>query len=127
MKHSKSFELPVIVKTKYGSDKGKLIGYARVTGKAYYYDQRHADDKHDDDNESLFDFDIDTVMIGADNVTEAYRWSNQLSDTFADIINDACQDHAAFIFAKEVEEYWDENTTSNRPELDYTDTVQDDN
>lgn len=125
MKNTKKFTIDTPIIEQYGSRKGKLIGYARVTGIGYYYERNHADCKEDDDNDSLFDCDIECVSATTNamqmcfkDVTEAYKISSELGDTFAEICNKAALAHVAKMYESDVAKYWD-NATDESAQKDY--------
>lgn len=131
MKHSRKFifDTPVNVPAYLKSKKQQTLCYARVEGIGYYHDQSHNDTESEDDPESLFDFDIEKVILKEglceQESTIAYRVSKSLSDTFADVIEDVTKAHMGYLFDDMIAKYWNREPITAISEVDHTDATQD--
>jgi len=96
MKKSLRFTVSTPINNKYGSDKGKLLGYAQIEAIGYW----NTEDKEWDADYATFDIEKVTIQVDGkeQDATMAYRISRKLSDTFADIIDGATISHCEYMF-----------------------------
>ena len=103
MKQTQKFVVDVTISQIYGSDKGKVLGYARVIGTGYWDKNYQEDwDNQECELDSIASFDIDDVILKVgtkeQNVTLAYRACKDLGDTFAENIDKATLGHMQYLF-----------------------------
>ena len=109
-KQEKKFTVDVTLSKMYGSDKGKVIGYARVSGVGYWDKNYQPDwDNKDCELEDIASFDIDNVLFLIGSTCEsgkiAYDLSKQFGDSLADAIDAPVLAHMEYIFSEHCEKH----------------------
>lgn len=121
------FDTPVQI-TGYAGKKPHLFCYARVEGIGYYFPNSHGDNEQEDDAESLYDFDVEKVLLkfGTEEQdgTLVYRISKAFKDSFCDAIDKPALAHMEYLFDVEVAKHWGNKPVTAISEPDFTDVNQ---
>lgn len=111
-KISRKFIVNVTISHLYGSNKGKVLGYAQVKGIGYWHEAYQEDwDNQQCDLDDIASFDVESVLLQANGVdqeaTLAYRMGKVLNDTLAECIDNGTLAHMEYLFSNDYQDVQD--------------------
>jgi hypothetical protein len=120
-KQSKRFTVDVTLSKQYGSDKGKVIGYARVSGVGYWDKNYQTDwDAKDCELEDIASFDVESVLLKVGTTEEngrlAYDIDKALGGDFHEAIDNPVLAHMEYLFSEHCEKH-------NNEEIEFAECV----
>ncbi len=86
----------------------KQMGELIIEGNGYYNPANHYKNRHDDNMDMLFSFDIERILWNLQDITKLYRAEHMLDDNLMTHIAESTQAHMEWIFREELAAHYGE-------------------